>query len=107
MDEYILKSYYDMWGTCKQCNCYTIIKSSTELCYSCNNTSVWNVPQSFNYECPDCHGKFTTPVSEETGETELMDIKEIGTPDVIIYQKIVPVLRYVCPFCERLLKGLK
>ena len=76
-------------------------------CHYLDSCSAILYPQQFNYECPDCHGKFTTPVSEETGETELMDIKEIGTPNVIVYQKIVPVLRYVCPFCGRLMKGLK
>jgi hypothetical protein len=41
--------------------------------------------QEFNYECPDCHGKFNYPAF------------------IIIRQS---VFEYKCPFCNRIMGGL-
>jgi hypothetical protein len=41
--------------------------------------------QQFNYECPDCHGKFNQPS----------------------YPAVTSSICYKCPFCGRLMEGLK
>ena len=60
--------------------------------------------EPFNYECPDCDGKFMTPVVEETRETKPVDIKEIGNAEIIA-RHIRPILRYKCPFCGWVMEG--
>ncbi len=59
-------------------------------CLNCSNYQVyWQrilfPAQYFNYECPDCHGKFNQPA--------------IPTVTSSIY--------YKCPFCGRAMEGLK
>jgi len=63
------------------------------------------MPQLFNYKCPDCHGEFMQPISEETGETKLVDITEIGNPNIVARQ-LQSILRYKCPFCGRKMEGM-
>jgi len=86
------------------CNC---------SCYGCSynpqsnpNGITYNYSLQFNYECPDCHGKFRIAVVEATVETKIMNIKEIGNPSLIA-QQIIPILKYKCPFCGRIMEGLK
>lgn len=39
----------------------------------------------FNYECPDCHGKFNSAAVRNLGGTNM---------------------QYVCPFCGKIMRGL-
>lgn len=54
-------------------------------------------PVSFNYECPDCHGKFNMPIykyfSIPISRTD-RNLSSIG------------YYSWVCPFCERKMEGL-
>ena len=50
--------------------------------------------QSFNYECPDCHGKFNQPVIKQ--------IPQVNCSDTGVAWKII----HNCPFCGRLMEGL-
>ncbi len=78
-------SYYYMLGICKRCGQYTEIRSDTKKCYNCQNEQVYyNSPPLFNYECPDCKGKFNSPAIPAVSSS-------------IIYK---------CPFCGRLMQGL-
>ena len=87
------------WCTSRQMWCY---KDYCDGCYP----YTFPINQQFNYEC-SCGGKFMTPSSEETGETKLSDIYEIGNPTVVVAHESKPVLRYKCPFCGRIMEGLK
>ena len=77
-------SYYDYWGYCGKCGAYAVLKSSTGLCIYCEQEQI-TYPQQFNYECPDCHGKFNQP--------------SIPSVTSSIY--------YKCPFCGRFMEVLK
>lgn len=52
--------------------------------------------ESFNYECPDCHGRFASAVYKFI--PTIPSIKN-GTDSTAHYG-------YVCPFCGREMKGL-
>ena len=66
-----------MWCYIKQRECYK------NYCDGfCNDLLYY--PQQFNYECPDCHGKFNSPVQPAVGNTCL----------------------FKCPFCGRPMEGM-
>jgi predicted amidophosphoribosyltransferase len=71
--------YYDSW--CNICQRNTIHKNG--VCTGCYPQVEFN-PQ-FNYECPECHGKFNTPGYINYGNS---------------------VFVWKCPFCGRKLEGL-
>ena len=65
--------------------------SCNGMCYGCsynpysNPTGITYIyPQQFNYECPDCHGKF----------------------NYAAIPAITSSLYYKCPFCGRIMEGL-
>lgn len=66
------------------------------ICYCCSYNPYSNPngltfhPQQFNYECPDCHGKFNTPSYKYLSDTASPTTQPIQ----------------VCPFCGREMKGL-
>lgn len=53
--------------------------------------------QQFNYECPDCHGKFNMPI-----------YKYFSIPISRTDGNLSSIGHYswVCPFCERKMEGL-
>ena len=61
-------------------------------CYGCSfspnsNPDGLTYPiKQFNYECPDCHGKFNTAVCVNDGTSAFV---------------------WGCPFCGRLMEGLR
>lgn len=70
-------------------------------CYSsnnyCNNCSYeFSQILQFNYECPNCKGKFNYSVC-----------KQILVDAGMYYQGGHYEYHYVCPFCGRLMEGLK
>jgi len=66
-------------------DCYSGINCVECSCF----VSYWNKInhpiQPFNYECPDCHGKFMTPAYVNDGSS---------------------AFSWRCPFCGRKLEGL-
>lgn len=70
--------------------------------YQKQNNSIIYHP--FNYKCP-CGGEFVTPVTFQTGEFKLEEIREIGEA-AIVSSKFVPILKYKCPFCDKVMGGL-
>jgi len=74
-----------MYGTCEKCKYYTWLDDTWNLCYNCANPQVFKSPQQFNYECPDCHGKFNIAAYVNDGTS---------------------TFSWRCPFCGRKLEGL-
>jgi hypothetical protein len=74
-----------MYGTCLKCGYYCWLDEKWLLCYNCANPQIYTIPQQFNYECPDCHGKF----------------------NYAVIPVITSSLYYKCPFCGRTMEGLK
>lgn len=65
--------------------------SCNGLCFDCPNN---NILQEFFYQCPNCHGKFIGPVYKQISA---IDCKDLGG---------FPKYIYVCPFCNKEMKGL-
>ena len=57
------------------------------------------------YKCPQCKGEFSEPFKRFTGKYKNADIKEFGS-EVIVGNTKVPIEKYVCPFCGKIMKGL-
>ena len=72
--------YVDGW--CTICQRVTIFKNG--VCTSCYPQVEF---QQFNYECPECHGKFNYPAISYTNTTN----------NYLIYK---------CPFCGQIMEGL-
>jgi len=81
-----INSHHDYWGFCGRCGAYLVINSSTGLCYYCEQGQItYSYPQQFDYECPDCHGKFNQPAMPPTVSSSIC---------------------YKCPFCGRIMEGM-
>jgi hypothetical protein len=79
--------------SCPDCGC----NGCSYYPYSNPDGLTYPYSQQFNYECPDCHGKFN--YANYTIITEI-NYGITGCPKSIRYA-------YVCPFCGKEMKGLK
>lgn len=76
--------------TCAKCGrplYFLNIGCGLEMCWYCYRQHEDN-PIKFNYQCPDCHGKFQDPV---------LSLSNCSTNGLKVYK---------CPFCGRILVGL-
>lgn len=87
-----INSYISCNGICTGCSYNP---------YSNPNGGSFNPPSQFNYECPECHGKFNSA----TYRWISTEIKEIGS-DTVIGNKGQGYYAFICPFCGRIMKGL-
>jgi len=76
---------YQYYYWCKYLNAQVYCNGVCAGCIRNTDNFSNNYPQQFNYECPDCHGKFNQP--------------SIPAVTSSIY--------YKCPFCGRFMEGLK
>ena len=87
---------YQYYYWCKYLNTQVYCNGVCAGCIRNTDNFQNNYIQQFNYECPDCHGKFNNPNNKLVEE---VNYGLTHCPKTSYYT-------YVCPFCGRIMKGL-
>lgn len=69
---------------CRNCGAYVsyLLNGLCQFCYaSMQGSNSWHLPSVW-YECPECHGRFTSPIANYD-------------------------FTYQCPFCGKIMKGYR
>jgi len=89
-------------GYCGQWVYYNV----AHCCYQPEQCSGTYYSELKHYKCPNCNGEFSKPSQKFTGKYKEVDIQEIGNTNIVISKHKTPIYKYICPFCNKEMKGL-